>query len=507
MTPPRQQPPMPSPRTSVPSAPLCAAFAAAFGAVFAATFAALPAPAHAQPAAPLRLVDALARSLDRGHEVRAASFGVEAAATRVDGAKAQRYPRLRAEANLLYWDSPLELALGGAPMGGATPGAMPTMMQVPAPGSTGGAMAGTTGMSRGAGKLLVRDQITANVQVTIAQPLSGLLVLNRLVALEAAGVGAARADASKARLDTAHRVAESYLRLLQARAFADVATKSLEQVQAQLARAQVFEKAGVLQRVDVLRLQAAVAQAQQGVIRAEAGARVARQGLALAIGLSTAEANFEVVDDLPESPPPPRALSDDELATAASRTRPELASLRERIVQADLGRGVALSQLLPNVMAIGTYQHFEGAGPFQPKNAWFVGATLQWDIWDWGKNWKGVKEAEARAAQARVGAEALTEQIAFDARRRLIEVTTAHQSLAATAAAIDAAEEAFRLQTVRWNGGAATTTDVLDAEAEVTRARNGRAQARFDYFLAQAALARALGEAPAFSPGGSDASK
>jgi outer membrane protein TolC len=484
-TPPRQHP----------TAPLASAHVARAAGLAVALTLLQASPARAQPAAPLRLVDALAHSLERGHEVRAASLGVEAAATRVDGARAQRYPRLRAEANLLYWDSALELAFGAPGMGAGMPGAMP------------GTMPAATGMTAGASKLLVRDQITSNIQLTIAQPLSGLLVLQRLVALEAAGVSAARADAAKARLDTAHRVAEAYLRLLQARAFAAVASKSLEQVQAQLARAQVFEKAGALERVDVLRLQAALAQARQGALRAEAGAQVARQGLALAIGLSAGESTFEVVDDLPDPPPPPRALSDEALRAAASRGRPELTGLRERIVQADLGRGVALSQLLPNVMAIGTFQHAEGAGPFQPKNAWFVGATLQWDIWDWGKSWKAVKEAEARAAQARVGALALTEQIAFDARRRLIDVTTAHESLEATAAAITAAEEAFRLQTVRWNGGAATTTDVLDAEADVTRARNGRAQARFDYFLAQAALARALGEAPAFSPGGSDARK
>jgi outer membrane protein len=457
--------------------------ALALAVAFAAAGSIPPARAQAAAAAPgpetLRLRDALARALALGPEVRAAGEGVRAADTRVDAAGAQRYPRLRAEANVLYWDSPLELAFAApAAMSG---GAAPAPMAMPAP------------------KLLVRDQITSTITVSVAQPLSALVVLNRLVDLERNGAEAARADAGKARLDTAHRVAEAYVRLLQARAFADVARKSLAQVDAQLERAKIFECAGALGRVDVLRLQAAQASARQGVLRAEAAGEIARQGLALAMGAADAPP-FDVVDDFPDPPPPVRGRAGDVAARAAEH-RPELRALRERAAQAEAGRGVAVAQLFPNVLAVGTYQHAEGMGPFQPKNAWFVGATLQWDVWDWGKTWKGVKEAEARAAQARIGAEALRDQIAFDARRRLLEVTTAYESLDAARAAREAAEEAYRLQSVRFNEGAATTTDVIDAETEVTRARNGYAQARYDYFLAQAALARAVGELPAPAQG------
>jgi outer membrane protein TolC len=49
---------------------------------------------------------------------------------------------------------------------------------------------------------------------------------------------------------------------------------------------------------------------------------------------------------------------------------------------------------------------------------------------------------------------------------------------------------------VRFAEGAATTTDVIDAEADVSRARNSAAQSRYDYYLAQAALARAVGRMP-----------
>ena len=133
--------------------------------------------------------------------------------------------------------------------------------------------------------LRVRDRVTSQASVTLAQPISALVVLHRLVALEQNGVEAARADQMRARLDTAQRASEAYLRLLQARAIASVAEKSVAQVEAQLERAKVGERAGALAHVDVLRLTSARDSARQGLLRARAGVEVGQAGLVLALEL------------------------------------------------------------------------------------------------------------------------------------------------------------------------------------------------------------------------------
>jgi outer membrane protein len=435
-------------------------------------------PVSAQPAAagaPRRMTfrEAIELSVKRGPEIAVAAEGVQASAARVRGAGAQRFPQLRAEANILYWDKALDLTFPTMGMG------MGTGME-----PAGGA----------APALRVRDRVTSQVSVTLAQPISALVVLHRLIALEQNGVEAARADQARARLDTAQRASEAYLRLLQARAFVSVAEKSVAQVEAQLERAKVLEKAGALAHVDVLRLTSARDSARQGLLRARAGMEVGQAGLLLALELP-AGTPIEVVDDFPD-PPPRLVTSDSETAAAALRDRPELRGASERLEQARAGRAVAVSQLLPNILGVATYQHTEGQSTFQPKNAWFVGATLSWDIWDWGKRWSGVKEAEARANQAALGRRTLGDQVAFDAQRRLVEARAAYESLALARSGLEAAEEAYRIQSVRYAEGAATTTDVIDAEADVSRARSSYAQSRYDYYLAQATLARAVGSLP-----------
>ena len=57
-----------------------------------------------------------------------------------------------------------------------------------------------------------------------------------------------------------------------------------------------------------------------------------------------------------------------------------------------------------------------------------------------------------------------------DADAAALTARTAFDTIEVAKAGLAAAEEAFRLQTVRYAEGAATTTDLLDAETEVTRA-------------------------------------
>jgi outer membrane protein TolC len=436
-------------------------------------------PADAEPAsggrapseadgAPRRmtLADAIATALRTGLQVKAANQAVAAAELRVKAAGAQRLPALQAAANLQYWDRPLDVSFGPPPTAG-TP-ASPAVR--------------------------IRDQLTWQASVTLVQPLTGLIALSRLIDLEENGTGAARADSAQARLDAAQGAAATYLRVLQGRALEAIAAKSLEQVEAQLKRAQILERGGVMGHVDVLRLTATRAVASQALMRARGATTVAVASLVLALNLQPGTA-IEVVDDLPD-PPPPFVLREPEAVQIASSDRPEIDAARERVEQAVANRGVALARMLPNVNAVSTYQHTEGQAAFQPKDAWFIGGVLSWDVWDWGRNWRGVREAEARAGQAAFNAEALRKQVAVEAQRTLVDLRTADEALQPARAELEAAEEAYRIQSVRYAQGAATTTDLIASEVEVLRARSGYAQARTDVYLSQVALARALGRMP-----------
>jgi outer membrane protein TolC len=423
------------------------------------------APAVAQePARPLTLSATVDRALHVSDEVEVLAATAGAADARVAGAKAQRLPLLRAEGNLFLWDKELTFDLGE--------------MSPPGFDST------------------IRSQITSSVTVTLAQPLSPLLAIGHLIGLERRGARAARADVDRGRLDSAARAADLWLRAVGAQAGQAIAEKSLAQLEAQLERARVLERGGVLGAVDVLRLEAARDAARGAVLQTRTAAETLRRSLAVLLELP-ALTPLELVDDLPEPPPPP-PLDEAAAVERAARGRPELAAAAERLAQAEEGRKVALAGYLPNLMAVASYTHNEGVGTIQPADAAFVGLTLSWDIWNWGKTGASVDEAAQRRQAAAVGVRAVASQVEIEARRRALETATAHEALAIAASALRAAEEAYRIQTVRFEQGAATTTDLLDAETEVARARTGALLARTEYFLALVNLSRATGELPEF---------
>jgi outer membrane protein TolC len=423
-----------------------------------------PAPATSSASSPRRLSfgEAVELAVKRGPEIRAADQAVQASEFARKSTSARRFPGVRAEGNVLRWNEGL-IAIFGPPGSGSPP-------------------------------VTVREQVTWQFTAAISQPISGLIALSRLLDVDEHGVLAAKSDRADSTLDTATRAADAYLRVLEMSALKGVAEQTLKQVEGQLKNAEVLEKGGVLGPVDVLRLRSARDTTRQRLIAADSALATANSALVLALDLPAGTA-IETVDDLPE-PPPAISIEDADVAQSAVENRPDLEAARERQKQAESGEEVALAALLPNINAVALYQHTEGQGPFLPVNAWYLGGTLTWDVWDWGRTWNSAKEAAARARQSAIRVERLADQAVFDAQRRLREGRTAFEVLASSRSGLAAAEEAYRIQDIRYKEGAATTTDLLESETDLASARAAYARARYDYYLAQAQLARAIGQLP-----------
>lgn len=340
----------------------------------------------------------------------------------------------------------------------------------------------------------LHEQTTTSAAVTLSQPLTKLAYLSELVGASRHDEAASRGEYDKARLDTAYRTAEAYLRVLGARAQREVAHRSVRDLRQELDRAITFRQAESSTDIDVLRFRAAKAAADQAALRADAAVHVAQANLVTLLGLPDGT-ELALADDLPAAPP---ALAQT-LAEAQRRalaTRPELATARAQIAAADQARRAARTDYLPDVRAFATWEHLTGTQPFQPEDSELVGVRLSWNVWDWGATHQAVLEAEHKKSRAELAQSALIDQVRLDVRRRFTEAKTLFESLDAAAVQQQAADEAYRLQKVRFEAAAATATDVLDSETEAARARLGASLARYDYYVALVALARSVGDLP-----------
>src|SRR5262249_2798595 len=148
----------------------------------------------------------------------------------------------------------------------------------------------------------------------------------------------------------------------------------------------------------------------------------------------------------------------------------------------------------PDIRAVGAYIHTTGVQPFQPGDAEYIGLTVSWNVWDWGATQSKVNQAEAKQNIVKTEAAALADAVALDVRLKWLDAKAGFDNLASARTQVEAAEEAMRLQRVRFEAGAATATDVLDAQAEVARGRLRDTVARYDYYLALVGLARSMGD-------------
>ncbi len=397
-------------------------------------------------------------ALDRNPDAAVAKEVIAGAEAHTEGQKARRLPSLHVDAVGSIYYEPYSLAFGSL------------------------------------GTFVLHDRVTSFTTVTISQPLTGLAYLSELVGQSEHDAAAKREDYGKVRLDIAYRTADAYIRVLEARAIAAVAKQNVADIQSGLDRATQLRQADVYTDIDVLRFRSAKAAADQQVFKTDTASDKAVASFVLQLGLPDGSP-VDIADDLPATPP---GLAMDVAASQqrALATRPELRAARERLASAKSARDSAHWLYFPDLRAVGVYEHASGTQPFAPANEEYIGLRLSWNVWDWGNVKQQVTEAEHAQTRAKLDESSLADQVRLEVRRRWLDAKTAFDSLDAAKTQADTAQEAYRLQKVRFDAAAATATDVLDAQNDVAKARLAFALARYDYYLALVGLARAVGDVP-----------
>jgi outer membrane protein TolC len=194
---------------------------------------------------------------------------------------------------------------------------------------------------------------------------------------------------------------------------------------------------------------------------------------------------------MPRSPPDVDALIGRALAN-----RPEIVAMRDRVQAAHASALAASWARLPTVNAMGAYSHQTGQGVFAEPDTAYVGATLDWNVWSWGKAAAGARVARANAEQVEHQLEALQANVRQDVRTRTQSLTTALAGAQVAAITVEQAEENHRIQEKRLGVGGGTMQELLDADLALEKARSTRATAIFDAHRAAAALERAVGGDP-----------
>lgn len=309
-------------------------------------------------------------------------------------------------------------------------------------------------------------------------------------AAAAAGLDEATAAAAEVERRLANAALQAWLGWHAASAAATVARTSAEALSARLDETRTRFEAGAALRVDVLRLEAAVAAARQEETRAFAAVSDVAAALNVLMGRPATAPFAAAPDTVTVGADLPNDLEGLIARANARRLDLSAAEHRRRRLQAEVR--AAHSGNSPSIQAFAQYG-FDGDDPALDTDldSHVLGVSLRWPF---------TRSTGARvdAAEARLGeANAALDELLLAVGREVHEAWNALGVATATRTPAEsaerAAEEAWRIVAQAQQDGASTVTDVLAAEQALRRARTDRILAESGERLARARLVAATG--------------
>jgi outer membrane protein TolC len=306
-----------------------------------------------------------------------------------------------------------------------------------------------------------------------------------------AGQGLAEEEALRIRQDIILAVYNGFYGLTSALEARSVAEQNLERTRDHLRLTRERKEAGAVPKADILRAQVEVSNAELALVRAENLIRLARGNLNGALG-RPAETTVEVAVDSREFAGPDR-IDLEHSFRQALELRPEIKATRKKIEASQAKIQRAQSAYGPRLKAEGGYGWRDN--DFLPQDEdWLIGISIEWPLFTGFARQYRVAQSRAELSKEEAEAQRLRLAVRQEVWNAFSRIQEAYQSWQTTGALVADALESGRLTRERYEAGAGTVTDLLDAQTALARAQATRVETAWDYRLAQAYFKRAIGK-------------
>ena len=282
----------------------------------------------------------------------------------------------------------------------------------------------------------------------------------------------------------------------------DVRIQQYELAMEQLRRAERRVNADESPRIEVTRAQSGVAERLEGIIQARNSFLQAQRALKRVMNVEGLNVRTETVLNLTSDPEPMEfSFESNQLADEALAARMEMLQLELQFAQDLSTIDFLKNQALPLFTMDYTYT-MNGLGGSLSESAGVM-RDHRFEDWSLGVNFEvplGNEAAEARVHRAIL--QRLQRLSTQELQRRAIEqevfnavdgITSAWQRILAAQIAVLLAQRTYEAEVNQFNQGLRTSTDVLDAAAQLADAQSSEIRALADYEIARVDLSFATG--------------
>ncbi|MFN4181963.1 MAG: TolC family protein [bacterium] len=285
-------------------------------------------------------------------------------------------------------------------------------------------------------------------------------------------------------------VVKAYLNVLEAKHLLEVAERTRENLKELLRVTQLRFEAGTAPRVEVLRAETEVANAEVQVIQAKNAVDTAYAFLMNILNLpQTEEWELEEV-----APPEKRVeISLEEAKEKGWSLRPEKQIAEYALALSREGIKIHQADRYPSFSFSHTRAWLESPF-FRDKTSWSAGLTASWLIFDAGATRARIRQAYEEMQKSRARYERLRSAVELEITQVWNQVKFAEEAYEAAKRGMETAREALRISLVRYEAGFGLQLEVLDAHTSFARAQFGYFRALYQLIYARASLNKALAQ-------------
>ena len=283
---------------------------------------------------------------------------------------------------------------------------------------------------------------------------------------------------------------QAYYNTQAARAAVTAALESENASRESLAAAEVRYRVGTGTPADRLQAQTALSQATLNRIRAEGALKNAFGALTNVMGL---DAGLPLtLAEIPDAAPDASFERNIEtLIDQARQLRPDLKAAEAQVKAAQSNVDSTRAAGLPT-LALSAGPGWQDTGTIASHSN-SIGLTLTVPLFSGFDTRYRVRSAQARVDATSAQRDAVRLQVALDVWTTYQNLITANQTITTTADLLASAEQSERVALGRYRAGVGSILDVLNAQSALAAARQQRIQARLDWNVSRASLAKAVG--------------
>ncbi|RKY31300.1 MAG: hypothetical protein DRP67_02820 [Candidatus Omnitrophota bacterium] len=286
-------------------------------------------------------------------------------------------------------------------------------------------------------------------------------------------------------------VKKAYFSILKAEKFLNTAKKYKELLEKHLKDAKKLFTAGIVTKLDILKTEVAVKQAETGIIEAKNFVKIAKSNLNFILN-NPIDKEFEVEDvfEIKEDRKDYEYWRD-----IALKNRPEIKSMERVLSICEKKIKLEKSNLYPQIYFFTNYNIEKGKQTSFGKwdKNWNTGIFLSFNIWDWGRIKDRIKEAESEKKQIEKQLEIVKKAIELEVKNCYLNLLSAEKKLEKNRKQIEKAEENLRVANLLYKEGMATSTDVIGATTSLIEAKNNYYTSIYEYKIAYSQLEKATG--------------